>query len=230
MKLQFLFGTVLLLTSFAARADLMEDFDQLGGNSVLMEKAQALEPDAKISVVQNRIVNRQKRFEISPEFVSIVGGDSYLNTRGFGVNGNFHINPYWSVGVKYNTFRNEMSPEGQNLIDDSSILGKNIVPEMDYPKNQTMALVNFYPIYGKLNLFNQGIAHFDVYGLLGYGNISLNSGSKTTYTGGAGVGFWISQHLTTRFEMRYQTYDSERSAGTDKMEVTAISLQVGYLL
>lgn len=220
----------LFLTAVSARADIMEDFDSLGGNDVLMEKAKALEPDAQISVVQDRVVNRHKRFEIAPEFASVLGGDSYLDTRGFGLNAHFHINPYWSLGVKYNSMRNELSPEGNNLITDSGLLGKNIVPELDYPKDQVLATVNFYPIYGKLNMFNKGIVHFDVYALAGYGQINLKSGQKATMTAGGGIGFWISQHLTTRFEMRYQNYETERSNGTSKMELTVASLQVGYML
>lgn len=228
MKSLLIFGLVLSAT--AARADIMEDFDKLGGNDVLMEKAKALEPDTQISVVQDRVVNRHRRFEFAPEFASVLGGDSYLNTRNFGVNANFHINPHWSVGVKYNTMRSDLSPEGNNLINDSGLLGKNIVPELDYPKDQVLATVAFYPIYGKLNIFNKGIAHFDVYALAGGGSINLKSGSKQTLTAGGGVGFWLSQHLTTRFEMRYQTYESERSNGTSKIDLTVASLQMGYLL
>jgi outer membrane beta-barrel protein len=229
MKTSFLI-LGLLLSTVSARADIMEDFDNLGGNDVLMEKAKALEPDANISVVQDRVVNRFRRFEVSPEFASVLGGDSYLNTRGYGVNAHFHINPHWSLGVKYNSMTNELSPEGKNLINDSGLLGKNIVPEMDYPKDQVLATVSFYPIYGKLNMFNKGIAHFDVYALAGGGNINLRSGSKSTLTAGGGVGFWVSQHLTTRFEMRYQTYDTQRTDGNAKIDLTVASLQMGYLL
>lgn len=222
--------SAMTFAGFSASAGVMEDFDSLGGNDVLMEKAKALEPDSQVSVVQDRVVSRSRRFEVAPEFGSVLGGDSYLQTRSYGVNAHFHINPHWSVGVKYMSMTNELSPEGKNLIADSGVLGKNIVPDMDYPMDQTMAVVNFYPVYGKLNIFNKAIAHFDVYGLLGAGNISLRSGSTSTWTAGGGVGFWISQHLTTRLEMRYQNYETQRSNGSDSMDLTVASLQVGYLL
>lgn len=213
-----------------ATADIMEDFDKLGGNDVLMEKAKALEPDTQISVVQDRVVRRNNRFEFSPELTSVVGGDSYLDTRGVGLNVHYHINPHWSLGVKYSSLYNEFSPEGKNLINDSGLLGKNIVPEVDYPKDQTLATVAVYPIYGKLNMFNRGIAHFDVYALAGYGTLNLRSGTASTWTAGGGLGFWISQHFTTRFEMRYQTYDTQRSTGTSAMDLSVVSMQMGYLL
>lgn len=222
--------SVVVFAAVSARADLMEDFDKLGGNDVLLEKAKALEPDRQITVVQDRVVSRTMRFELSPEFGSVLGGDSYLSTRSFGVNAHFHINPHWSIGVKYASMTNDLSPEGENMIKDSSVLGKGIVPEMDYPKDQSMALVNFYPIYGKLNVFNQGIVHFDVYALAGAGSINLKSGSQSTWTAGGGVGMWFSQHLTTRLEMRYQNYNSQRSNGTNSMDLTVASVQVGYLL
>ena len=59
---------------------------------------------------------------------------------------------------------------------------------------------------------------------------ALKSGSKSTYTGGGGIGFWISQHLTTRLEMRYQNYNSEYLGETKKMDVAVASVQMGWLL
>ena len=232
MKKMILKATLFILISSSgiAHADLMEDFDKLGGNDVLLEKARALEPDRQITVVQDRIVSRTLRFELSSEFASVLGGDAYLSTRSYGINAHFHINPHWSLGLKYATMNNTLSPEGNNLIEDSSVLGKRIVPELDYPKDQAMALINFYPIYGKLNVFNQGIVHFDVYALAGAGSVNLKSGSKSTWTAGGGVGMWFSQHLTTRVEMRYQNYESTRSNGVNSMDLTVASVQVGYLL
>ena len=58
----------------------------------------------------------------------------------------------------------------------------------------------------------------------------LRSGTKPTYTAGGGLGMWFSQHLTSRLEARYQTYQAERFSGTQKMDLTVLSLQIGYLL
>lgn len=220
----------LLVTTGAQAGELMKDFDSLGGNDVLLEKARALNPDATISIVQDRIVPRRKRVEIAPEFSTVVGGDSYNKTSEMGLNAQFHITPRWSLGAKYTMANNALSPEGEYLIQDVSATGKPQIPDIDYPKNQWLALLNWYPIYGKMNLLDAGVAHFDMYLLGGAGQVTLRSGSKPTYTAGAGIGIWWSQHLTTRAELRYQTYSAKRYDRETPMNLTIAGLQIGYML
>lgn len=225
---------VLTLASNFAKAGeasgLLQDFDSLGGNDVLLDKARALNPDANLRIVQDRIVSRRNRVEIAPEYASVLGGDSYNHTQNIGANVHFHITPQWSVGAKYNYALNSLRPEGEYLIRDVSVTGKGMIPEIDYPKSQALLMVNWYPIYGKMNLYDLGVAHFDVYAVGGAGQIVLKSGPTTTYTAGGGVGFWISQHLSTRFELRYQTYTAKRYTGDAKMDTTIAGMQIGYLL
>lgn len=222
-------GFVLTCTN-AVAADLLKDFDTLGGNDVLYDKAKALNPDASISVVQKRIVPRKNRFEFSPEFASVIGGDSYNRTQNIGMNVHYHFTPQWSVGLKYNYAFNELRPEGENLINDTATTGKRIVPDIDYPKQQTLAVLNWYPIYGKMNLYDLGITHFDIYALVGGGMIDLRSRNTGTITAGGGIGLWWSQHLTTRAELRYQRYEAIRRDGQVAMNTTVLGVQVGYLL
>lgn len=212
------------LLSFSASADIGKEFDSIGGNSALMDKVKNVEPDKNIGIIQNRMVKRFNRVEIAPELLSALGGDSYLNTSGFGVVGQFHFNPSVSLGARYTKLSNILSNEGKNLVNDS------IVPDVDYPINQTLAVLNYYPIYGKINLFDRAVTHFDIYGSLGYGSITLKSGAKPTWTAGGGVGFWFTQHLTTRVELLYQSYEAQRKQGPQNMNVTIANLQIGYLL
>ena len=208
---------------------ILKDFDSLGGNRVLYEKAQALSSDQKISIVQNRIVDRNLRLEFAPEVGMVLGGDSYLKTQSYGANLHFHINPHWSLGLKSFTHRNQLSAEGENLIENSNAAGRTLVPDIDYPKEENLLLVNWYPIYGKLNVLDYGVVHFDVYVLAGAGQMTLSSGKTGTQTAGGGIGFWISQHLTARAEMRYQSYKVHRLSGEDNLNITTGGLQLGYL-
>jgi outer membrane beta-barrel protein len=228
----FFVGVVflLMLPAVPVRAEILEDFDKLGGNDVLAEKLDVLQPELRTKVVQERTVKRINRLEIAPEFTSVLGGDAYLNTAGVGAAMQFHFTPYVSLGARYNRFANNFSSEGENLIRDSEITGKNVVPDVDIPLSQSLAFVNFYPIYGKLNLWNRAVTQFDMYAQMSYGNIVLRSSTQKTWGGAAGLGFWFSQHLSTRFEIGYQTYDAQRLAGPQKMNLTVANLQVGYLL
>jgi len=216
---------VFVAVGLSVQADIMEDFDSLGGNDVLLEKAQALNPETKIKIVQGRVVNRHSRHEFFPEYGHVIGGEAYLNTQYLGVNYNYHFNPHWSVGLKYANYMNELGSEGKNLIKKFGY-----IPEMDWPKQSYMGVVNYYPLYGKFSFFEQGIVHFDFYMLAGYGNIDLKSGGTDALTAGAGIGFWFSQHLTSRMEVRYMSYASQRFTGGTHMELTVASFSMGYLL
>ncbi|MFN8943421.1 MAG: outer membrane beta-barrel domain-containing protein [Pseudobdellovibrionaceae bacterium] len=67
-------------------------------------------------------------------------------------------------------------------------------------------MIRDYPIYGKLNLFDSGVAQFDLYGTLGYGQMSLRSGSASGMMAGLGAGVWLNNLFTARLEGRYLRY------------------------
>jgi outer membrane beta-barrel protein len=153
------------------------------------------------------------------------------------MNVQYHFNPRWSLGMKYNYAFNKLTPEGEALVDRAyADFQKNpakpttAFPEVAYPKSETLALVNWYPIYGKMNLMDQGVAHFDFYLVGGMGQVSLSSGPTSTYTAGGGVGIWLNQHFSSRVEMRYQNYQAEYLNGKQSLDLAVASFQVGYLL
>jgi outer membrane beta-barrel protein len=229
MKTLILFA-LLGLCSLAHASGLMEDFDSLGGNDVLLEKARALNPESRVRIVQDRVVDLRHRVELAPEYANILGGDAYNKTQLVSLNAYYHFTPRFSMGASYGFAFNDLRPEGEYLIQDKSIGGQGVIPQIDYPRSQYMALVSYAPIYGKMNLYDLGVAHFDIYALAGAGQVQLKSGDHPTYTAGGGVGFWISQHLSTRLEMRYQTYLAQRFNQDTRMNLTVASVQVGYLL
>jgi outer membrane beta-barrel protein len=104
------------------------------------------------------------------------------------------------------------------------------LPQIDFQKSESLVLLNWYPIYGKMNLFESKIAQFDIYGLLGAGQVALKSGAKSTYTLGGGIGFWMSPQISTRFELRYQKYNVEYTTGPKNLDLAIASLQIGWLL
>ncbi|MCM2282080.1 MAG: hypothetical protein NDI61_09565, partial [Bdellovibrionaceae bacterium] len=96
MKSQLLRTLILLAIAVlpaAARAeiDLSKDFDSLGGNEKLYKRAKALDPKNKVSIVQKRVVDRERRLELGVNYGLNAGGDAYLSTQSFGGNVDFHI-------------------------------------------------------------------------------------------------------------------------------------------
>lgn len=237
--MKFLIFSLLLLSSaisFAA-GEVESDFDSLGGNKPLLDRAKALEPESNVSIVQNRTVNLRSRWEVAPEYSGTFGGDTYNRTQSVGLNAYYHITPRWAVGLKYNTHFNQLTSEGEAMARQAGEeyvanpeTAKAYFPEVDYPKSETMAMLNWAPFYGKINMLDLAVAHFDVYAIAGYGQLELKSGNTTAYTGGGGIGFWFSKNFSTRIEMRYQKYSAKYATGEKDMNLAIAGLQMGWLL
>lgn len=210
----FLFLQYFSFFVFAEKArDLKEDFKSLGNSPEVSERIKNLNHDQKIRVVQNRLVDRNKRLEIALNYGFNGGSDSYVKTQSLGGFLEFHVNPRWSFGFEYQKSYNQLSPEGKNQFD-RALAAQRIdpasperFPAVDYPLDSNLLKLNFFPIYGKLNFFDMGIAQFDIYMQLGYGSVSLFSGKSNLYSVGLGTGLWINQWITSRLELRYQKYN-----------------------
>lgn len=216
---------IAFLMSTAAHADILKDFDTLGGNDVLINRAKQLQPDKDVKIVQNRVVDRRWRNEFSGGYANVLGGDAYLQTQMLNLDYHLHISPYWSVGLGYYSAFNKLSREGRHLLNTDGL-----IPDVDEPQSGYELSVNFSPIYGKINLLNVGVMQFDIYAIGTYGKIMLNSGETDSYTVGAGFGLWISQHLTSRLELRQRFYEARRLGGTVDVDTTIASFSFGYML
>lgn len=234
---------VLALVPNLALADVLKDFDSLGGNDVLLERAQRLNPETDIQVVQERVVNRRMRSEIQMDMGAFVGGDAYVSTQSLGLGYNLHLTPRWSVGARGAYHFNRLRDEGRYLIDraldaESSasdetkeeLKSLGLIPDLDWPLYSYYGVVNFYPIYGKMNILNLGVAQYDVYALGGAGQVQLRKGPSPAFTAGGGVGLWVSQYLSTRLEARWETWEAKRYNGKERMNMTVLGLSMGYLL
>lgn len=219
----------------AKRVDVEKDLDTLGGNDALLEKATALDPENRSRIVQKRIVDRDLRLELGVNYGGVAGGDPYLKTQNIGGAVDFHINPRWSFGLRYLDYGNDLTSEGARMLTDARARydqgGRTyVIPDIDYPIQSAMAVVDFYPIYGKTNLLDMAIAQFDMYLLAGGGQIQLSSGWTSIYTAGAGIGFWIGQHMTIRTELRYQNYKDQIITGPRTINGIVGTAGIGFML
>ena len=219
-----LFLLLFFIHPSAGAEDIMKDFDSLGGNDVLIDRARLLHPDKQIEIVQKRVVNRNGRSEFSLGYINVIGGDAYLQTQMLSLNYHFHINPRWAVGLGYFSAYNSLSREGRFLI-----ARDGLVPDVDQPDSGYELMVNFAPIYGKINLLDMGVLQFDMYAIGSYGGIRLKSGDTNTFGLGVGLGLWISQHLTSRLEIRQRFYRAQRFDGNVQIRTTLAGVSFGYM-
>lgn len=218
-----------------AKANVTQDLNSLGSNAESVKRANRLESRSRIAIVQNRTVDRHMRFELGSNFGAVASGDSYVNTQNLGVNLDFHINPKFSVGAHYAKAFNQLTAEGRNQWDQyrAAINAGNLsktAPDSDYVDSSIMGVVNWYMMYGKINFFDVSVVQFDIYSLAGAGQVTLASGPTTTYTAGGGIGFWFSQHVSSRIELRYQNYKDNVISGSRNMNLILANFGLGILL
>ncbi|MEK6772916.1 MAG: outer membrane beta-barrel domain-containing protein [Bdellovibrionota bacterium] len=196
----------------AKSRNLKKDFDTLGDNQEVVERVRNLDTQQKVRIVQNRLVDRNNRVEVGMNYSYLGSGDSYVKTQNGGAMLEYHINPHWSVGAQHQKSFNSLTSEATAVYDrvqSCQAAGPGCTekfPALDYPVQSTIATISYYPIYGKLNLFDAAVAHFDLYTSLGYGQIQLLSGTTNLTTAALGVGTWLSSRVTTRLEVRYHRY------------------------
>jgi outer membrane immunogenic protein len=229
---------ILAMTSEALAkktVNLAKDVDSLGGNQALVEMATSMDPGNRSRVVQNRLVDRNNRLELNVSYGAVAGGDSYLRTQTLGAAAEFHFSPRWSLGVRYYDYGNDLTAEGKRSLDSAREAIKNggydsSAVDFDYPMSSVMGILSWYPVYGKTNLLDYGIAQFDMYLLAGGGSIELSSGPTTITTAGAGLGFWVTKHFTVRSEIRYQNYQDKIYSGARKIDTVVGQLGIGFML
>lgn len=212
-------------------ASVTQDLDTLGANRKLIKKAKRYKPENKVRIVQKRAVDRDLRFETFIGYGWINGGNSYLNSNQLELNVDFHINPKFSVGARYFRFENELTSEAKRVYGQAQAY--DIVPDVrDFANSAWLGTLSWYPLYGKINFFDSRVVQFDLYTLGGVGQVSLNqSGDSTIYTLGGGAGFWISNRMSARMEVRYQSYEDQIGLNqTRQLDQTVFTLMMGVLL
>lgn len=243
MKSLLLFIIAITFSPISLADSLMKDMDSLGGNKKLVRMARNIDPKNRVRIVQNRLVDRHGRLELGVNYGAHTGGNPYLETDSLGVSADVHLNPYFSLGLRYYDHSSSLSPEGERRVQQAQSFRAaglpGAAPKAAMPLNSYMGVINIYPTYGKFNLLNMSVVHFDVYLMGGIGQIQmekfgngLTEGYSTeTYTGGGGLGVWWNNHLSTRFEARYQTYEEQRFDDDSKnIGATIFSASIGVLL
>lgn len=223
--------TLTLVAHNGAAKSLSDNLNSLGVNQEVVRKARKMNPNNKVKVVQKRAVDRTWRLEGSVGYGFLTGGSPYVDSTQTEGSLELHITPRWSIGGRYYNFNNELSKEGKRVFAESEQTG--VAPDVrDFAKNAYLGSVTFYPLYGKVNLFNLSVTQFDIYMSAGFGQIELDrTGATDLLSFAGGVGFWLTNWLTSRFEIRYQTYeDTVGESQRRRLDQTIFTVKLGFLL
>lgn len=223
-----------ITTTAQAHASVSSDLDSLGTNAESIKRANRLESRSRVAIVQNRSVDRHWRFEVGSNFGAVAAGDSLINTQALSFDADLHISPKFSVGVRYSSMFNQLTAEGKSQFD-AAEQAKQAgelwqKPQIDYPQSSLLGVIDWYMMYGKINFFDMSVVQFDIYSLLGAGQMQLASGPTPTYTAGGGIGFWFTNHITSRLELRYQGYQDQVDTGSRQQNLLIANFGLGWLL
>lgn len=231
-----------MMQTTVARAEVSDELDGLGSSKQAAERAARLESRTRIGIVQGRAVDRHWRVEIGANYGPVAYGDPYVSTQNAGANLDLHINPKFSLGVHYAHAFNQLTDEGQSRFDQArrsaQTSGDYSIPQVSYPEQSVMGVINWYMTYGKLNFFDWKTVQFDIYSLAGAGQVQVSTQLEgktqtswtSTWTAGGGVGFWLTQHVTSRFELRYQSYADKIYSGSRDLNLVMANFGIGVLL
>lgn len=219
----------------AKTINMNQQFDSLGDNQEIIEKARALQPSNTMRIVQKREVDRNWRSELGLNYAYVGGGDSYLQTQSYGANLDLHINPNWSVGLRYNDHKSDFTTEGKRVFQDAADKIANgqtgfRVPDVDSPDRSYFAVVNWYPIYGKISWLQSAVSQFDFYVLAGAGQMETTKITSNLYTGGAGMGIWWNRYFSSRIEVRYENYKDFVYTGERNVNGIVAQVGIGFML
>ena len=217
-----------------AQAGVSSDLESLGGNKAVDARAARLSSTNQSAVVQGRIVDRNNRLELGGTYGAVGGGNSYLFTQAAGAMAEYHFVPQFSLGVRYEQAFNSLTNEGKAAFDNAKARQAQdksyTTPDIDYPDHSLMGTATWYMFYGKLNFFDLRVVQFDVYTIGGYGQMTTSRTTSPTYTAGGGIAFWVAQHVTSRFELRYQGYKDKPYTGERDLNMIIASFGLGVLL
>ena len=228
--------------SLHANAKVSSELESLGSNRSVVERANMLENRMRVGIVQGRAVDRNTRFELGVGYGPSVFGDPYISTQNLALRTDFHINPRWSLGLQYARNFNSLTNEGRSRFDqarsDLASKGDYSIPQITYPEESFLGLINWYLTYGKINMFDWRVVQFDIYAIAGYSQIKIAADQRDStvsewsplWTAGGGLGFWLSQHLSTRFELRYQGYSDKVYTGERDINQMIATFGLGVLL
>jgi outer membrane beta-barrel protein len=217
-----------------ALAGASSDLESLGGNDAVDSRAARLSSTYESAVVQGRKVDLNNRLEVSAIGGVVGGGNSYFNTQTAGVMADWHFIPQFSLGIRYEQSFNQLTNEGNAAFSGASAQNAQSnsysYPDLDYPDHSIMGTATWYMFYGKMNFFDLRVVQFDIYAIGGAGQMTTSRDVSPTYTGGGGIAFWLTQHISSRFEVRYQTYKDNPYSGEQTINEVIGNFAIGFLL
>lgn len=196
-----------------------------------------LDPDKKVSVLQNRKFRKSNRALLSLN-LGLADTNAYRKSYAIDPRLAYYFSEAWGVEVFYSTFSNKKNSTAEAL----ESTGASSRPDVIEIKNQVGILLHWVPWYAKINVFNT-VLYFDWYfsGGVGSMNADMIAGGASTTAGianstkslssyylGTGQLFHVTENFIVRLDFRNAWFKAPQRAvtGTEIM-FNSTTFQVG---
>lgn len=201
-----------------------------------------LDPDKKVSVLQNRKFRKANRVLLSLN-IGLADTNAYRTSYVLDPRLAYYFSEAWGIEVFYSAFSNKKNTTYRSL----ESTGASARPDVIEIKNQVGVLLHWVPWYAKINVFNT-VLYFDWYFTGGVGTmnadmipggasqaqgIAQTTKSLTGYHLGTGHLFHLSDNFDVRLDFRNTWFKAPERAVTGKetfFNSTTFQIGVGFRL
>ncbi len=192
-----------------------------------------LDPDKKVSVLQNRKFRKANRVMLSLN-LGLADNNAYRSSTAIDPRLAYYFSESWGIEVFYSIFQNKQNNTAQTLV------GTGVSPSVIELKNQMGVMLNWVPWYAKINVFNT-ILQFDWSFAAGVGTINANMIPRTNETGfsastkslsafylGTGHQFHVSENFVVRLDFRNAFFKApKRAVVGEEIYFNGTTFQIG---
>ena len=155
-----------------------------------------LAPFKDVSIIQRRFLPKAGRFEVFPNFGTILN-DAFFFSSFASLRAGYFLSDQFNIELTGKFLSTNRRAVTQKLISEREVETRSFV----FPKTYYGADIKWSPLYGKLSVFNTSILPFDSYFSLGYGLTDTNiKKGVATYHGGLGQVFALTKWMAFRWD------------------------------
>lgn len=215
--------TIIGFSTFAvANTDLSNKLDEL---RVPDDKVSPVVTEDKLYIVNKRYSSLVNRHELSFSGGKNMNPVSHIDNKLTSWLYRYHINSNFQVGLRYNTYYNDLTSSGKTLYKEEALL-----PDTDFAFKSTSAFLGINTFYGKMRLTDKSVIYFDQFVSLGYGEVDLaENGLQKMINLDAGFSFWMGKKMSLRFGLNNEFYSQRRRSGLTNVHNMMGYFELGYL-
>lgn len=153
--------------------------------------------------VKNRNVSTTGRIDLSL-FYGLALTEAIADTSKYGIELNYHLNEFHTLGILFAMTNNGLSKDAQGLKNQFG-LDYNRVPK---PQNTMMLNYDYSPFYGKLSVTKESVINTTIYGSIALGMVKYQHKSYPALSLGIGERFYFTPNFSLKADFKIYAHNA----------------------